>query len=252
MIRANNFRVLVAVLAAPLLASLLMMLAGTKPAGAVDIFGVNLIANGDAEAGLGAPDESSTESVPDWTTKGNFTAVKYDVDGFPTSTDPGPPDRGANFFAGGPNNKRSGASQIIDVSAGASEIAADGVTFTLSGYLGGFASQNDHAQLTAIFQGSGGKKLAKSTIGPVTAADRSDTTGLLLESSEGTLPKGTRRIKLVLQMTRTGGSYNDGYADSLSLVLTAPSTSTTTSADRRLSASPNAAEPTGRTTPSRR
>ncbi len=61
----------------------------------------NLIVNGDAESGVGG-NGGEVASVPDWTTSGNFTVVSYDAGGgFPTPSDPGPPDRGANFFAGG-------------------------------------------------------------------------------------------------------------------------------------------------------
>ena len=36
-----------------------------------------------------------------------------------------------------------------------------------------------------------------------------------------TVPFGTETISLTLDMTRFAGSYNDGYADNLSLILTA-------------------------------
>ncbi|MDE2389017.1 MAG: PEP-CTERM sorting domain-containing protein, partial [Betaproteobacteria bacterium] len=49
--------------------------------------------------------------------------------------------------------------------------------------------------------------------------DRSNITGLLFEHLNNFLPTGTRSIDLSLQMTRLQGSYNDGYADNLSLTL---------------------------------
>lgn len=208
----------VLLLVAALAASLLV---GAKSAVAADVFGQNLISNGDAEAGKGSSNGYKIVKVPGWKEKGNFNVVKYGASGFPTSSDPGPQDRGQNFFAGGPKNASSSASQVIDVSAVASQIDTGQVTFDLSGYLGGFESQEDDATLTAIFEGENKSILGTSTIGPVTAAERSDQTGLSFRSSEGTVPIGSRQVKMVLEMTRTNGYYNDGYADNLSLVLTA-------------------------------
>ncbi len=188
------------------------------------VFGPNLIVNGNGEAG--GPGSASGNDlirpIPGWTPTGNFTVVQYgNSSGFPTTTDPGPSDRGSNFFAGGPSNSSSSASQVIDVSAGATSIDAGGVTFNLSAYLGGWESQGDNAVLTATFQDSQGHSLGTATLGPVTAADRHSATGLLPRSTQGAVPTGTRTINLVLQMTRQAGSYNDGYADDLSLVFQA-------------------------------
>jgi hypothetical protein len=184
------------------------------------LFGTNLILNGDAESGSGSASGNDVlTNIPGWTPTGNFTVVQYGAPSFPSATSPGPLARGQNFFAGGPDNSSSSASQVIDLSPGASSIDAGGVTCSLSGYLGGYASQEDNAVLTATFQDVHGSRLGTASIGPVTAADRGDTTGLLARSTSSTVPVGTRRVDLVLQMTRTDGSYNDGYADDLSLVL---------------------------------
>ena len=59
-------------------------------------------------------------------------------------------------------------------------------------------------------------------IGPVTAADRGELTGLLDRSTAGLVPAGTRSVDLVLTATRYQGSSDDGYADNLSFVLAAP------------------------------
>jgi len=196
-------------------------LVATNDAAGQSSFSVNLIVNGDAEAGVGSSSGFDVVVVPGWTTSGNFTVVVYGAPGgFPTATDPGPSDRGRNFFAGGPNNASSSASQIIDVSDGAAAIDAGAVTVTLSGFLGGFANQNDNAVLTPTFKNSNGVSLGSSSIGPVTAANRANATGLLSRSSNGAVPAGTREIAVVLQMTRTAGAYNDGFAGNLSLTLT--------------------------------
>lgn len=49
---------------------------------------------------------------------------------------------------------------------------AGGFPFVLSGWFGGYASQNDNAQLTATFRSAGGAALGTSAVGPVLAADR--------------------------------------------------------------------------------
>jgi hypothetical protein len=101
-----------------------------------------------------------------------------------------------------------------------SAIDSGNATFNLSAFLGGFSSQEDNASLSAIFRNSGGTGLGTFSIGPVTAANRGNTTGLLARSTTGTVPIGTRDILVTLSMTRFSGTANDGYADNLSLVLT--------------------------------
>lgn len=188
------------------------------------LFGSNLIINAGADVGLGSSDGGTVSSVPGWMTVGTFTEVQYGASGFPTVTDPGPPNRGNNFFAGGkngPNTTVSTATQSIDVSAEATAIDGGMVSYNLSGYLGGYTTQGDNAVLAASFENAG-SILEKATIGPVTAAARNNMTGLLQRSSVGMLPAGTRTIKVLLTMTRVDGDYDDAYADSLSLVLTKP------------------------------
>lgn len=184
------------------------------------IFGTNLIVNGNAEGGSASPDGNTVVSIPGWTVTGNLTVVPYGISGgFPATSDPGPANRGNNFFAGGPNNAASSATQTINLSGGATQIDAGGVTFTLSGYLGGFQTQNDNAVLTVTFLDGGGNTLGTATLGPVLSADRGGATGLLSVLTSGLVPVGTRSAVVVLRATRTNGSYNDGYADNLSLVL---------------------------------
>ncbi len=185
-------------------------------------FSTNLIVNSDAEAGTGSATGNDIETVPGWTTSGNFTVVQYDIGGgFPASTDPSPANRGSNFFAGGPANGGSFATQSINVATGATTIDLGNVTYNLSGYLGGFDGQRDNATLTATFLDGSNATLGTASIGPVSEADRNGLTGLLLRGNSGLLPTGVRTINLTLNMVRVDGSYNDGYADNLSLVLTA-------------------------------
>ena len=205
----------VAVLAAPVAASSQMS----------RLFGGNLIMNGGAEAGPASGGFSSVP-IPGWTISGPLTVVAYDTPDpddlppFPTSSGPGPDDRGTNFFAGGPANSSSSASQVISVAAAASLIDAGAVRYDLSGYLGGWTDQEDNAVLRIVFK-QGTNVLGSAEIGPVGAADRESQTGLLGRATSGLVPVGTRQIVVTLVMTKQEGvgTYNDGYADNLSLVL---------------------------------
>jgi hypothetical protein len=132
-------------------------------------------------------------------------------------TDPGPTDRGMNLFIGGTDDAMSSLTQTIDVSADAASIDAAAVTYTLSGWLGGFEDQEDYATLTVTFQDMTGAALGTGTIGPVTAEDRANVTELLERDTTGSVPAGTRSVLVVLAMVREAGANNDGYADDLSL-----------------------------------
>ncbi len=182
----------------------------------------NIIKNPGAEAGPGSAD-GSTVPVPHWTVPagGTFTAVQYGAGGgFPAATDPGPPNRGANFFAGGPASSAASATQTDSLSA-YTGIIASGATFTLKGWLGGFENESDHATVTVVWKSSTGAKLGSVVIGPVTPAQRKDATGLLQRVTTGAVPAGSVKAVVTMKMTRKQGTYNDGYADNLSLTIAA-------------------------------
>ena len=142
------------------------------------------------------------------------------IGGYPDLFSPGPHDRKTSFFYGGSDGV-SGAQQVIDTSEGSAEIDQGNAVYILSGFLGGFANQEDAAVLKAVFKDGDGLDLGTAQIGPVTAADRGNGTGLLFRTASGVVPQGTRSIVVGLTQTRSAGAENDGYADSLSLVLLA-------------------------------
>ncbi len=182
-------------------------------------YGVNLIANGNAEAGSSSASGAQV-AVPSWTTTGAFTVIPYSAgNGYPGAGDPGPADRANQFFAGGNNAALSTATQTIDLSANSTDINTGNVAYDLSGWLGGFSSDRDHATLTATFF-NGATNLGSAIIGPDTASDRSFATGFVLKEKTGRVPVNTTSVVLTQRMVRVDGSSNDGYADSLSLVLT--------------------------------
>lgn len=187
-------------------------------AGGVEL-GKNLLKNGGAEAGTGSSNGGPVDSVPKWSPEGNFTVVQYGVSGFPTADSPGSARRGLNFFSGGPSNALSSAAKTVSLKALAGVIDAGGVQATLSGYLGGYGAQDDHVDLRVRFLDAGGTELAVLSLPTVLAADRGGVSGMLKRSAKAVVPAGSRSAQVSLTMVRTEGSYNDGYADVLSLVL---------------------------------
>ena len=182
--------------------------------------GTNLVINGDAEYERGYDDYEPDAAVPGWTDTDYATVLLYDSpDGFPTSSDPGPKDRGHNFFCGGGTGDDTELTQTINLSAIATEIAA-GTTFTFSAYLGGYSSQNDRAAVTVAFSDSDGSALYSETIGPVTADDRGDATGLLEQTATGDVPTSAAFATVTISAIISYG-YNDGYADNISLIIDA-------------------------------
>jgi hypothetical protein len=184
----------------------------------------NLIVNGNAEAAIGSADGTPV-ATPGWTTTGEATAAQYGVSGWPGSADPGPTDRGLNLFSGGPSDATSTLTQTINVAQFSSAIDSRRVTYLLSGWLGGWQSQDDNATLTVTFQSASGVALGTGSIGPVMGSDRAYATGLIQQSSSGSVPSGTRTVLVVLSLVRISGSANDGYADDLSLVFGGTGTS---------------------------
>lgn len=202
--------------AAACVASLSCLLALPAHAG----FGDNLIVNPGAESAAGG-DGSYASNLPGWDVSGELTAIAYDQGcsgGYLCSSDPLPAAPGANQFGGGYAALSTGTQQI-DLGFAQSALSGAGAYFALSGWLGGYASQNDHAALSVVFRDAAGQALASASVGPVLAAERADATALLLREQTGWVPLGAVSADVSLVMTRTGGSANDGYADNLSLVL---------------------------------
>jgi uncharacterized protein (TIGR03437 family) len=198
------------------------------PAPPQSLLGVNLLVNPGADASPGYNQNSTTEvstDLPGWVRSAFLTADSYqDSGGDLFGASGGPSDAGSNYFYGGvdvsdDSNPIATAFEDIDVSSAANLIDAGNVAYTLAGWIGGYADQNDNTVLSVQFQDWAGNALGNDQIGPVMAADRNDNTELLQKSTNGNLPAGTRVIHVLLTITRTDGVNNDGLADSLSLVL---------------------------------
>ena len=190
------------------------------PTASASWFGRNLVRNGNAEANVGAANDTQIVRPTGWRTTGQFTAVQYGIPGgFPNEKSPGPPNRGKNDFEGG-NAPRSTATQSISLLASAAAIRAGACRFTFSAWLGGWRNQNDHATATVTFLNARGDSVGSFNLGPVTPQERKNLTGLLYRSRSGAVPNNATRADITIAITRYEGTYNDGSADNVSLVIT--------------------------------
>ncbi len=173
-----------------------------------------LLVNGNAETGPGAG-ASGVFSPPGWVTTPNFTQGAYDPSFFAS-----PPGGGRNFFAGGPATPSSKACQSVSVTQAAARIDSGFASVTLAADLGGFDVQSDRAGVIARFRSARGAVLAQTLLPPVTEAQRGGVTKLIHRTATRKVPAGARSIEVVIFTLRdTSGSYDDGYADNVSLKL---------------------------------
>ena len=175
-------------------------------------YDTNLIVNGGAEQGFAG-----------WTAYDGFAAfssVDYGSN-WVLPTQPGPVDRGGKLFVGGSGVATALGYQILDLSGNAGAIAAGNVSYDLSGFLGGWSNQDDNAVFFVSFLDAASNSLGTAQLGPVTPADRNNTTGLFFRETTGLLPAGTTQVRFDLVMTRLNSNDNDGYADNLSFAISA-------------------------------
>ncbi|MBB2486265.1 hypothetical protein H5407_13665 [Mitsuaria sp. WAJ17] len=175
------------------------------------VYGSNLIVNGDAE----------TDVASSWLAFDGYArpqAVAYGPN-WVLPTQPGPADRGKRMFAG--DGARTAGYQLLDLAG----TLTRPLSFKLSGWLGGWASQGDNALLYVSFLDGSDSEIGHATIGPVKPGDRGNVTGLFYREVSDWLPVGTSRLMFSLSMERLGGGDNDGYADNLAFVLDAPAPS---------------------------
>lgn len=173
----------------------------------------NLLFNGDAESGVPA------DTAPGWTFSQGFTVQPYGA-GNLASTDPGPQQRGQNFFAGGITASAllSFASTTIDVASCSRLAAEQKLTLRVEGWLGGFGAQDDNMTVQfGVRQGATMGNLV--TLPPVLAAERGNVSGLVLRQGSVTLPPGTCCLDVLMTSSRRAGFSTDGYADNISAVL---------------------------------
>jgi hypothetical protein len=96
------------------------------------------------------------------------------------------------------------------------------LAYSLSGWLGGWADQDDNALFYVQFLDEFNNEIGNATIGPVMARDRANQTGLQYRESDGLMPTGTRTLSFWLSMERLVAGDNDGYADNLAFIVRPP------------------------------
>ena len=162
--------------------------------------------------------------IPNWTTTG-ATAVKYGAaggGGFPTAQTPGPPKRGVNFFAGGPHAAEDVESvmQTVALATYGTKIDAGKVKFTIAAWLGGSGSDADSASVYLTFYVG----LAHLPVGrghrSVSNTDRNNVTKFLSRTKTALVPANARTVDIDVEFDGVSGTYNNAYADNLSLILT--------------------------------
>jgi len=199
-----------------------------EPLGIDDLLNQNLIVNSGAEQDAPGVAAGQDIVVTGWTdTSGRITAQQYNgyaVDNVETGGMPPVQAFGSLYFYGG-EGWGSGAgtatlSQSIDVAALAMQIDAGTIRYTASGFFGGWSTQNDTASLTLRFLDGVGGQVAQSTLGAPSAAARGNQSGYVFSRSSANVPTGTRRIEVVVNFIKeAGGTYNDGAAENLILIL---------------------------------
>ena len=179
----------------------------------------NLLLDGDGSAADCSLSGYEETTDPGWTiTEGNPNVVCYNnTGGFPSSSTPGA-QAGDGFFTGGTRGNSS-MYQTVDVSADAGAIDAGTATYDLSGWLGGYSSQNDRADVVATFLNASGASVGTAEIGPVTNTMRGNTTEFLQQTATGAIPASTRSIQVTFNAIWTAGQTTDGYGANLSLTV---------------------------------
>jgi hypothetical protein len=188
---------------------------------------VNLIQNpgfeknavGDYRPDLPIDQQITNVAIQDWVDDGVATVYTYDAtpnEAFPRSDyDPVPDNCGRNFFVGVDDNE---IYQDIDVRNLKYLIDGKGVSFTLSGWLGGYENHQDSLLVLAVFRNDRGEEIFRSSIGPVDPLERKKKTRFVFKETGGDLPAGTESIRVILRTKRDNG-IADAYADNLELRL---------------------------------
>ncbi|CAF4153584.1 unnamed protein product, partial [Adineta steineri] len=182
-------------------------------------FKSNWLINGDAETGTCESGKGVT-SPSDWMYNGSITQVYYDnaeADQFFTS--PGPSDRGNCYFYG-QVSARTSMWQYINMTNSTNPILIDNQTvyFDFSAWIGGYAGDDDNAQVSLTFKDEADQSIDSTiTLGPILAIDRKSVTSLLFRQANGLVPIGARSCMVIVTITRASGTVNDGDIDNIAL-----------------------------------
>jgi hypothetical protein len=183
------------------------------------LWGENLIVNGDAELGPASPTGQTVVAIPGWTVTGSMTVTTYGATPALPTTSAGGIAPGSQFFVGGPWSSVTQAFQFVDLAPYAGQISRGGARFEIFGAFGGIVDQEDGARMIVVWLDAAGQSLRTDTLLGPNIFERSNQTLLVNRHNEGILPAGTRSARVILLMTRVTGPANDAYADDLRLML---------------------------------
>ncbi|MGI9125816.1 MAG: alkaline phosphatase family protein, partial [Mycobacterium sp.] len=203
----------------------------------------NLLVNPGAEFGDPSLTGNASVTVPGWTVTGTPTVIEYGTPrnawplgtpfafpdlpafmGFPTAAS-GPSDGGAQFFGGG-NVADATLTQRVDLTAAGAAIDLGGVSYNLSGWLGGWLLNPSAASVKVNFLDTNEAYLGSTSIGPVGILERWLQTGLKERQTTGALPEGTRFADVVVNLDQCAliniginQAYNSAFADNISFTV---------------------------------
>jgi hypothetical protein len=194
----------------------------------------NLVQNPGAEdytsdIWFGAPGDGTVDLPDCWISSSPEPAPEATAESYAQSSSSYPPVRtSSRVFWGGtnPNGGIAGvataATQTINLSSLAAANGGDlgGQPFELSALLGGYATQDDNAVVTATWEDASGKTLDVASIGPVKANQRGDVSSLVPQAWYGTVPAAAAKAVVTITTTAvSSGNDNNGEADDLNLTI---------------------------------
>ena len=150
------------------------------------VLGPNLIINSSGDDGPGVS-VGLAPYLPGWSTYGASVAP-YGGTGWIAVSDPGPSDRGVNFFWG----TNADMYQDVDVSAAGTMIDTAKVTYQVSAWLGALSGGTTPTLTYTFFDWSGKQLAATAQLGPAIH----NGTSLVTSSHSDFLPAGTRRVHI--------------------------------------------------------
>jgi len=186
------------------------------------MLGENLLNNHDAEALTGG--SGQVVPTPGWSvSEGLFTVAAYGAaPALLDAGDPGPANRGDNYFTGGAS-EASVAEQRYNLFPLQGAVDAGSLSFELSGWLGSAPGEFDGATLSVTFLDAALDEIDTFSIGDAVRGFAPG--GLTYEEMMDVIPFGAREavVELTFQQSKGGSAYNDGAADELSfLIVPAP------------------------------
>ncbi|MBC7818660.1 MAG: hypothetical protein IAG10_17360, partial [Planctomycetaceae bacterium] len=195
-----------------------LVLSAAQPA--ESILGRNLVVNGDAEAGPASKPGVATPDVPGWQHRFSVADYATTVNGLSVAKPVGGTAGGSNFFYALPPIGLSQSFQAIDISAASAHADTGQLTFALTAWLGRLAGR-DGSDVRVSFE-DWNEQLSSAVLQGPLPSEQVRAGQMLLRSTRGPIPRGTRVINLSLNLGAPIGSEVTapfGLADEISLVL---------------------------------